>query len=173
MKPLLALLAWFVAACASAPTEPVAQTPPWERNPALQTTDVPEVLIREWTRAENRESCAPLAFADLGVGAGATPRRANFSGGWAVAWDRPDLRSAFGIAGTGVAPGPDMYRDWENQRTWAGGAWAGWGLEGGTGPKYLAYIVVPGEECLYNVWSHVSVGHVERLIESLRRVNVP
>ena len=55
-------------------------------------------VLAEWRTADNRRTCAPLAFATTRAGAGRA-RRANFGGGWGVAFDRPGLRSAFGVAG--------------------------------------------------------------------------
>jgi hypothetical protein len=86
-----------------------------------------------------------------------------------VAYDLPGERSAFGIAGTGVRAGQSAtYRDWPHQLTYADGSWAGYGLEGGSGPKWLAYVEIPGQDCLYNVWSHRGQAHLESLISRLR-----
>ena len=116
----------------------------------------------------------------------ATPRRANFSGGWAVAYDKPGLRgkdaggypcescgrSAFGIAGAGVlkGDGEGRYR-WENSQEYADGSFASWGLEGGSGPGWLAYVEIEGQECLYNVWSNVSQQHLQLLIHNIRFID--
>lgn len=60
-------------------------------------------LIRaEWATAANRERCAPLAFTSDG-GIRATARRASFSGGWSVAFDTRDVRSAYGLARPGLS----------------------------------------------------------------------
>lgn len=61
-------------------------------------------VLAEWSKAQNRQACAPLAFATDGTGGGRA-RRAQFGGGWGVAFDRPGLRSAYGLAGTGLLPG--------------------------------------------------------------------
>lgn len=101
---------------------------------------------------------------------GPTPRRANFSNGWGVAWDLPDLRSAFGIAGTGVDAADPSYSEWPYSRTWSDGSTAGYGSEGGTGPNQLAYLRIAGQGCLYNVWSRLGREHLEHLLEQLRFV---
>jgi hypothetical protein len=159
--------------------------PPWG-GPQLSSRSVSPRFIEEWRLAENRATCAPLAPADLGVISGATARRANFAGGWAVAWDLPGFpgtradgtpctdcgRGVAGIAGTG-ADAADATHQWHYQRQWDDGSRAGWGLEGGTGPRWLAYLTIPGQECLYNVWSHISREHLESLIEQLRFVSTP
>jgi hypothetical protein len=133
---------------------------------------VPAVYVDEWNRAANRNTCGLFAFVQLGEGAGATPRAATFSGGWSVAYDLPDQRSAFGIAGTGVSATDDTYAQWPHQRIWADGSFAGYGPEGGTGPNQLAYLRIAGQQCLYNVWSRLSRDHLEQLLESIRRVTV-
>ena len=154
----------LLCACASAHSDPPA---PWSA-PPLKT--VPEVYRTEWRRAENRNDCALVAFASLGDGAGATPRRASFAGGWAVAYDTPSVRSAFGVAGTGSKASDPAYSDWPYQKTWSDGSSAGYGPEGGTGPNQLAYLRIAGQGCLYNVWSRLGREHLEHLLDQLRRV---
>ena len=159
---LLFLLTFF--RCAS--TADIA--PPWKQ-PAL--TEVPAVYRAEWQQAENRSSCALVAFVDTGsAGRGAVPRRANFSGGWAVAYDLPTKRSAFGIAGTGSsATAGDTYQ-WPDTIRWSDGSSATYGLEGGSGPNHLAYLTIAGQGCLYNVWSALGREHLEHLLGQIRFV---
>lgn len=152
---------------------------------------MPGVLVADWSKAENKSSCAALAPDTLGSeGSGATARRATFSGGWAVAWDKAGLpgtatsgdpctncgRGAFGVAGTGsTGDTPDQVKaltnNWPNSREWADGSRAGYGPEGGSGPKLLAQLYVQGQGCLYNVWSSVSQNHLELLLDHLRFVS--
>jgi hypothetical protein len=135
-------------------------------------TDVPSVYRAEWQKAENRSTCALVAFADTGdPGRGATPRRATFSGGWAVAWDLPSQRSAFGIAGTGTAWTSDTYQ-WPDTIAWSDGSKATWGLEGGSGPRHLAYVSIAGQGCLYNVWSSLGEDHLQYLLRQMRFVSL-
>lgn len=150
---------------------PTAQEPsaPWSAA-RLPSADVPPVYRTEWQRAENRRSCALLVPASLGDGTDARPRAAVFSGGWAVAYDRGSLRSAFGIAGSGTAPDSTTYDNWPHRIRWADGSSAGYGPEGGTGPNQLAYLRVAGQDCLYNVWSRLGVAHLEFLLSQLRFV---
>ena len=145
--------------------------------------------LTEWQKAENRASCAPLAFTDDG-GAAAVVRAASFAGGWAVAFDQPQARSLYGIAGTGVAIAntdeavAEVRAQWPLQRSLGGkagglpeGAMAGYGVEGaapypgsnpgGTGLQSLAYVVIPGQTCLYNVWSKLGRRHLETLLDGL------
>ena len=147
------------------------------------------VILAEWRKAANRRACAPLGFSGEASGGG-QPRRAYFGGGWAAAFDRPGLRSAFGVAGVGLLPGDndpfvrrraELERQWPYGRELPGlrrGAFAGYGIEGakplaladgdGRGLNLLAYVRVPGQRCLYNVWSKLGRTHLERLLDGLR-----
>ncbi len=183
MKPAACLLALALSVGCASSTAPA--TPPWAGEEPLARGAVPAVLLEEWARAENRSTCAPLIFDPAIVPNDATPRRANFSGGWAVAWDQPGApgrdasgaecarcgRGVFGIAGTGGDVTDDLLQQWEHRKRWSDGSWAGWGPEGHQGPRWLAYVRVAGEGCLYNVWSSVSREHLEQLLASLRAVD--
>lgn len=148
-------------------------------------------ILAEWRKAENRRACAPLAFWSDG-GLRGTARRAYFGGGWGVAFDRPGLRSAYGVAGSGLVPGDgapfagqraELVRQWPYGRELPGGAFAGYGIEGaqaltaadgdGRGKHLLAYVRVPGQSCLYNVWSKFGRRHLELLLDGLRIVPAP
>ncbi len=128
------------------------------------------MYLSQWSVAQNRATCGLFALAKLGKGAGAVPRAATFSGGWAVAYDLPQKRSAFGIAGTGSLATDPTYADWPNHMEWSDGSRADYGLEGGTGPNNLAYLRIANEGCLYNVWSRISREHLEELLTGIRRV---
>lgn len=147
-------------------------------------------VLAEWRKAENRRACAPLAFSSDG-GLRGTSRRAYFGGGWGIAFDRPGLRSAYGVAGSGLLPGDEapfarqreeLARQWPYGRELPGGAFAGYGIEGaqalaasdgdGQGRNLLAYVRVPGQRCLYNVWSKLGRRHLELLLDGLRIVPV-
>lgn len=175
MRRLPLVLLLLLNACAgAAPPESSGPQPenaappaPWQQ-PHLRAGEVPDVFLLQWRQAENRSSCAPLAPASLGAGQGATPRAAIFSGGWGVAYDLPNLRSAFGIAGTGATPSEPIYSDWPFHQEWSDGSSAGYGPEGGTGPNQLAYLRVQGQDCLYNVWSRLGREHLEYLLSQLR-----
>ena len=156
---------------AEIPGEPPLPQPPWTE-PALLPSEAPGPYLEVWREAENRSTCAPLAPASLLTDRPATPRPATFAGGWGVAYDLPGLRSAFGVAGTGVSPSPDTYDEWPYRIAWQGGSSAGYGPEGGTGPNQLAYLRVAGQDCLYNVWSRLGREHLEQLLANLRLVQV-
>ena len=176
----------LLAACASPPqeepsgdTSPVPPPPaaapaldpaPWSA-PPLALDSVPAPYRTQWQKAENRATCAILAPALLGDGEGAMPRSAVFSGGWAVAYDQPGLRSAFGVAGTGSSASDTTYDAWPHRKMWADSSTAGYGPEGGSGPSQLAYLRVKGQSCLYNVWSRLGVAHLELLLSQLRFVH--
>lgn len=169
MRTALASLALLAAACTTT-TGPFPPRAPW-RAPALAASEVPAVFVSEWKKAENRATCALVAPRSVGdAGAGATPRRANFAGGWAVAYDLPNLRSAFGVAGAGVSAGGPSYDRWPYVQDWDDGSKVEYGPEGGQGPNQLAYVRIAGQDCLYNVWSRLGREHLELLIRELRLV---
>lgn len=145
--------------------------PPWSARP-LAAKAAPAVYLAEWKKAKNRDHCAPLVVLGAEKEAGIKLRRADFSGGWAVAYDLPGSRSDFGIAGTGSDANDDgkRYR-FPHSIAWSDGSQASYGLEGGTGPGYLAYLTVDGQRCLYNVWSKRGQAHLEQLLSQLRRVD--
>jgi hypothetical protein len=145
---------------------------------------VPKIYLTVHSKAENKSTCPLLVLTGLGDGTGAKPRKATFSGGWAVAYDKAGLpgkdasggacatcgRSAFGIAGTGVSARDGKGPEWPNHARWDDGSSAGYGPEGGDGPTTLAYVTVKDADCLYNVWSALGPGHLEVLLTGLRRV---
>ncbi|KAA9013770.1 hypothetical protein [Sphingobium limneticum] len=148
-----------------------------------------DVARAQWDMAENRATCAPLALlSDGGVKGKARP--AQFGGGWAVAFDLPGLRSAYGFAGPGIiamdgeaepAQRARLTKQWPHRRdlpALPGPAFAGYGLVGaqpypadnaqGKGLESLAYMRVAGQGCTYNVWSRISRAHLETLLDNLR-----
>ena len=161
-----ALIALLATACATAPAAPRA---PW-REARLRRDEIPAVYLQQWEKAENRAECALIVPRSLGDGAGATPRAANFGGGWGVAYDLPELRSAFGVAGAGVKATDPAYAKWPYVQQWDDGSRAEYGPEGGTGPNQLAYVRIRGQQCLYNVWSRLGRAHLELLLRELRLV---
>lgn len=172
--PTLALLAFTLVGCSSGGSGGDPAQPPAPSSPApwsgerLRPSQVPDVYLTEWSRADNADRCALVAPAS--TDAAATPRSAEFGGGWGVAYDLPDQRSAFGVAGTGVEPSDATYDDWPWRMEWRDGSRAGYGPEGGSGPRLLAYLRIDGQACLYNVWSHLGRDHLEGLLRSLRFV---
>ena len=149
---------------------PALAPAPWS-GPRLARGDVPTFYVTQWEKADNRATCAMIAPASLGDGEGAKPRAATFSGGWAVAYDQPGLRSAFGVAGAGTTPDSTTYDGWPHKVVWADSSKAGYGPEGGgVGPNQLAFLEIKGQQCLYNVWSRLGIPHLEYLLSQLRFV---
>jgi hypothetical protein len=143
---------------------------PWREAP-LPRDAVPNVYLVEWEKSQNRTWCTLIAPRSVGaLGEGATPRAAHFAGGWAVAYDLPHLRSAFGIAGAGVRAGDPSYAKWPYVYEWGDGSKVEYGPEGGQGPNQLAYLRIAGQDCLYNVWSRLGREHLELLLRELRMV---
>jgi hypothetical protein len=182
MKLSPAIFITFVlGACATTSPSSDPTNPPAQENPPspwsgtrLARVQVPQVYVDVWSRAGNRSKCALLAPVNpVPEGANATTRPASFSGGWAVAYDLPAERSAFGVAGSGSSAwSGDVYDAWPHRITYTDSSSVGYGLEGGTGPQWLAYVKIPGQDCLYNIWSKRGRTHLEQLIASLRFVNV-
>jgi hypothetical protein len=189
MRRILASLALtFTLACSSAPVaqpEPEAAPPslpsaPWSQAP-LARSAVPANYVTEWSKAENRDTCAIIAPAS--VIAGAKARRANFYGGWAVAYDKPGSpgthpsgescdscgRGVFGLAGAGTTANEDMTSNSQQIIEWSDGSRAGYG-GGGYGGQWLANIQIRNQGCLYQVWSYLGREHLEELISNLRFV---
>lgn len=169
----LVLVAVVLSGCATSQTNPSAtdapRPAPWSGT-RLSHNVVPAVYHTEWSKAENRGTCALVAFSNTGTGSGATARAATFSGGWAVAYDQPELRSAFGIAGSGSRASDKTY-EWPARIEWSDGSNASFGPEGGTGPNELAYLRISGQRCLYNVWSRLGRAHLEQLLNNIRYVD--
>jgi hypothetical protein len=176
MRALAVAAALVPGSCAtssSSDVSPSALPSPWSESP-LAPASIPAVYLDVWRGAENRARCALLAPERLDpvLQQAAQPRAATFSGGWGVAYDTPQVRSAFGVAGTGTtAWSGDIYDAWPHRRVFADSSRVGYGREGGgIGPNWLAYVRIPGQECLYNVWSRRGREHLEELLGQLRFV---
>ena len=161
---------------------------PWSAPPLPQSA-VPQHLIADWAGAANQTWCSALFPEDpRSLSPAGVSRSADFSGGWAVAWDLPNGpgrdatdgycpdcgRSAFGIAGADFTGTVNDLAIWPNQIAWSDGSRAGHGLEGleapGSGAPELAYLKIDGQGCLYNVWSFLGEEHLLELLDSLRFV---
>jgi hypothetical protein len=212
MRILFLSPAVMLAACGSQPStgpqpsaspsaSPVAATagptpapsPIATPSPAAPRFIAADLIRRQWFKAENRAGCAPVAFTDEG-GGGGTPRPATFSGGWAVAFDVPGTRSAYGVAGPGLLAadrGPPYAQTRRLARQWPyfmeldqleRPSFAGFGLEGarpyradnpeGRGENSLAYVRIHRQHCTYNVWSRLGRAHLEVLLGGLQLLPV-
>ena len=150
----------------TAPVDPA----PWDAE-SLSSSDVPAVLGEQWHSAENQLWCSALYPSDLGGVNDATIRAADFGGGWAVAWDTPDQRSAFGIAGVGLPAWEDIGVRMPAVVAY-GDQIVGYGGEGfdDTASKRMAEFSIAGQLCAYQAWSELGDEHLLALVESLRRV---
>ncbi len=157
--------------------------PPWSAG-KITSGGARRLGIDEWTIAENKDSARLVLPADVGLSANASPRRANFSGGWAVAWDEssgPGVeptgafcetcgRGVAGVAGTAAPASKNFAPPFINVVQWSDGSAVGY-----TGPRpddrqFLANLFVTGQGSLYQVWSYLSQRHLEYLISQLRFV---
>ena len=173
------------------PASPAPHLAPDEPAPAAPAPLAAALVRAEWAKSDDRAACAPIALTTDG-GAPARARRAEFSGGWGVAFDTEQQRSAYGIAGPGVIDGDEappaaqaerLGGQWPYFATLAnlpGPAFAGYGVEGaqpypadnpgGRGLNSVAYVRVGGERCTYNLWSRLGRAHLEVLLDSLRKL---
>ncbi len=170
-----------VAASSVAISVPVlGEATPW-KNAALEvSTNASRIALAEWRKADNRSTCSPLGLAS-NTGHAGQPRRAVFRGGWAVAFDLAENRSAYGIAGAGSEAETDTrLKEWPHFRSYADGSAVGYGLSGrgvysaenpdGRGQESLAYLRISGQLCSYNIWSKLGRQHLELLIGELRLI---
>lgn len=168
MSTFLTNLAWAEIAL---PTPfPEGAPPPWQTK--VDHKQFNPIYTQQWRQAQNRHTCARLVLPRNASShlSKATGRRASFHGGWAVAYDKPNKRSVYGVAGAGTLAERGGITRWSRFHVWPDGSAIGWGLEGDTGPNYLAYVQVKGQKCLYNVWSSISEEHLLSLIRDLRMV---
>jgi hypothetical protein len=177
MRAIFLSLSLILAATSTFGQKTDANLPYWKVVSPVDAANVPAIYLTEWKKADNAAGCAPLLLFGAEKEKGIKLRAATFHGGWAVAYDVPGQRSAFGIAGTGVEANDGHYR-FPNSIEWGDGSYVSYGREGGgaenangTG-KYLAYLKVAGQTCLYNIWSERGKRHLEALINSLRIIDL-
>lgn len=147
---------------------------PWASAPRV-ADEVPAVLMA-WATAENRNWCAPLAPPAI---EGVSARASELDGGWIVEFDQPGQpgvgadgeacsdcgRGAFGIAGTSM--GVDEMIE-SPRPSYADGSATEMSPEDGS--VISATIAVPGQGCVYQVWSFLGADHLEQMMSSLRFV---
>lgn len=159
---------------------------PWS-NERLAMRDAPRPLVQAWQHADNRGWCAPIAPASDVALVGAQARRSSFEGGWAVEFDKqgaPGIgrdgntcstcgRGAFGIAGTSM--NRDSIDEASVTPAWNDGSRAEYqstdAEEDPSKAGAVATIVMPGQECVYQVWSFLGQEHLNELVSSLRFVD--
>ncbi|MBK8170514.1 MAG: hypothetical protein IPK60_09230 [Sandaracinaceae bacterium] len=157
---------------------------PWS-NERIAMNQAPQPLVQAWRHADNRSWCAPIAPSSDTALMGAHARRSSFEGGWAVEFDKQGLagigrdgntcatcgRGAFGIAGTSM--NRDSIDEESVAAAWNDGSRAEYQStdEDPTKAGAVATIVVPGQDCVYQVWSFVGQEHLNELVASLRFVD--
>lgn len=144
--------------------------------PAINSSQTDAVYHQEWSKSPTKTTCPILALPKNSNAqiSGHSARRANFSGGWGVAYDLPNDRSAYGVANVGVLKsGEQVFDNWPYNVSYQDGSRVGYGHEGGDpSAKWLAYLVIPQNRCFYNVWSSQGQSHLEQMISELRWVAV-
>jgi hypothetical protein len=158
---------------------------PWSA-PRMSAHEAPPTILSAWERADNRDTCAPIATRSLGVAAGARARTSSLPGGWLVEFDRPGLpgvdrqgrecdacgRSVFGISGTPMSPDALLAPDADALApTYSDGSHAEVEFTDVDG-EHVASVTftVAGQGCVYEVWSLVGPEHLEELVAGLRLV---
>lgn len=150
-------------------------TAPWAST-ALVADEVPAVVVA-WAMAENRNWCAPMAPPAI---EGVAARASELDGGWIVEFDQPGQpgvdaegeacadcgRGVFGIAGTSM--GVDEMIE-SPRPSYADGSATEMSPEDGS--VVSATIAVPGQGCVYQVWSFLGADHLEQMMSSLRFVD--
>ena len=152
-----------------------AEPAPWNAHPALKRSEVSKVYRQQWLRAPSRRQCGLLALAtrDPAHYPDAKSRKANFSGGWGVAYDLVSqrgmyFRSAYGVANAGTSS--DKVMPWGEKMRYRDGSLVSYGREGGNpAGKWLAYLYLPNG-CFYNIWSGIGEDHLLEMIQGLRKV---
>ncbi len=154
-----------------ATTNPQGPDAPWTVLP-VPLDSVPPELADEWSIAENRMWCSALTIDNPRLVEAYKARTANFEGGWGLVYDAPDLRSAFGVAGTSLVSQIELVRRWPNVEYYAEGSVLGYGGEGldESNPRRLGELVVFGQGCIYQVWSELGNEHLMEVVNSLRFV---
>ena len=150
---------------------------PWQSHASLKSSQVSPIYHQQW-RQSDYKYCPILAIANhssVNVKT-AQSRAANFSGGFAVAYDLKNykgkpLRSAYGVANAGTTSKRDLYEGWAYRKNYADGSYVTLGREGNNPKgKMLAYLVL-NNGCFYNIWSQLSSEHLQKMIAQLRYVN--
>ncbi len=147
---------------------------PWSAAPHA-AEEVPAIVMA-WASAENRTWCAPLApTTDAAISA----RVSDLDGGWLVEFDQAGMpgvatsgepcencgRGVFGIAGTSM--GVDEMLEQPTPSYADGSATE---VTPGEDNVAAATIAVPGQGCVYQVWSFLGSEHLESVLDDLRFV---
>lgn len=148
---------------------------PWQSYAAIKSTQTSPIYKQQW-RKSKYQSCPILALptrSDAHLKT-AKSRAANFSDGFAVAYDLKNyqgkaMRSAYGVANAGKTSLQGLHH-WDYEQAYKDGAYITLGREGNDPKgKMLAYIVLENG-CFYNVWSQLGESHLHHIISELRYV---
>jgi predicted Ser/Thr protein kinase len=188
----LAILGHLIGATAedAPPTPPTTTRAPSgkPKGGVIGRARAPAPLLASWRAHGSRKDCPPVLPLDLGAGAGASIRQANFFDVWAVAWDKPGFpgvraggdwckdcgRGAFGIAALDPVTRADLALP---RHMDLGGGWrAAYGSSGRPGDSsqpvsWDATVTWPGGGCGYSVWSYHSQAQLEAMLASLAVVD--
>ena len=151
------------------------QKAPWQSRSAIKASQTSPIYKQEWRKSAYR-SCPILAIPSNSWvhPKTAKSRSANFSDGFAVAYDLSNykgkpLRSAYGVANAGKTKLAELHA-WDYERYYADGSYVTMGHEGNDpNGKMLAYLVLKNG-CFYNVWSALGTNHLQQVISQLRYV---
>ena len=144
----------------------------WRLTP-ITTSETDSAYKAEWKKSEIGRKCPLLVLPSTANShlIDRNVRRANFSGGWGVAYDLPTLRSAYGVALSGVSDPAGRNSIWNDYYVYQDGTELTYGREGGDpNGKWLAYLTLGDNYCFYNIWSKQSKSHLEQIISDLRVV---
>ena len=158
---------------------------PWS-GARMSANEAPATILSAWERADNRDTCAPIATRTLGIAAGARARTSDLPGGWLVEFDRPGLpgvdrqgrecdtcgRSVVGIAGTTMSPDALLTSDADALTpSYSDGSHAEVEFTDVDG-EHVASVTftVAGQGCVYEVWSLIGPEHLQEIVSGLRLV---
>ncbi len=145
---------------------------PWQS----ESVEANDTLVAAWQLAANRSWCAPMTTTAVTTGI----RGQALDGGWAAEFDRegsPGLtedgemcedcgHATFGIAGTAMGIEDGVQDDVIAPSFADGGALI---VETGDGVA-AATVTVPGQGCVYQVWSFLGEAHLRAVVDGLRFV---
>lgn len=144
----------------------------WRLTP-ITASETDSVYKTEWNKSEIGRKCPLLALPSTANShlIDRSVRRANFSGGWGVAYDLPAVRSAYGVALSRISDPVGKGGIWNDYHVYQDGTELTYGREGGDpNGKWLAYLTLGDNHCFYNIWSKQSKSHLEQIISELRVV---
>ena len=144
----------------------------WRLTP-ITTSETDSAYKAEWKKSEIGRKCPLLVLPSTANShlIDRNVRRANFSGGWGVAYDLPDVRSAYGVALSGISDPVGKGSIWNDYHVYQDGTELTYGREGGDpNGKWLAYLTLGDNYCFYNIWSTQGKSHLEQIISELRVV---